>query len=127
MKKQAGFTLIELMIVVAIVAILAAIALPAYQNYVVRAKGAELVSAMSAAKTQAEVCAAAGQFGTNCTFPSFAATALVSGVSASVTSAAASITATGTGDLNGQNCSMTATSVTNGQIIWGKVSGAVCG
>ncbi len=42
MKRQSGFTLIELMIVVAIVAILAAIALPAYQNYTKKAKMTEL-------------------------------------------------------------------------------------
>ncbi|MDM5113086.1 pilin [Aeromonas salmonicida] len=56
MKKQSGFTLIELMIVVAIVAILAAIALPAYQNYTKKAKMTELVSATGALKTQVEVC-----------------------------------------------------------------------
>ncbi len=56
MKKQTGFTLIELMIVVAIVAILAAIALPAYQNYTKKAKMTELVAATGALKTQVEVC-----------------------------------------------------------------------
>jgi type IV pilus assembly protein PilA len=50
-KKQQGFTLIELMIVIAIVGILAAIALPAYQDYTVRAKMSEALARMAEAKT----------------------------------------------------------------------------
>lgn len=56
MKRQSGFTLIELMIVVAIVAILAAIALPAYQNYTKRAKFSEVIAATGPSKTAVEVC-----------------------------------------------------------------------
>ena len=50
-KKQSGFTLIELMIVVAIIGILAAVALPAYQDYTVRAKASEVVLAASSCRT----------------------------------------------------------------------------
>jgi len=50
-KAQQGFTLIELMIVIAIIGILAAIALPAYQDYTVRAKMSEPIAALSEAKT----------------------------------------------------------------------------
>jgi len=60
---QKGFTLIELMIVVAIIGILAAIAIPQYQNYIARAQISESVSLLGAAKTPiAEFVASNGAF-----------------------------------------------------------------
>ena len=55
-RTQSGFTLIELMIVVAIIGVLASLALPAYSNYTKKAKFAEVVSAGSAVKSSIDVC-----------------------------------------------------------------------
>ncbi|PSW60495.1 prepilin-type cleavage/methylation domain-containing protein [Photobacterium kishitanii] len=54
MNKQQGFTLIELMIVVAIIGVLSAIAVPAYQKYVAKAEGAAALSTLTGLKTNAE-------------------------------------------------------------------------
>ncbi|WP_430980748.1 pilin [Shewanella bicestrii] len=55
-KQAQGFTLIELMIVVAIIGILAAIALPAYQDYTKKSRFSEVVNAVGAARTQVTIC-----------------------------------------------------------------------
>ena len=90
MKRiQQGFTLIELMIVVAIVGILAAIALPAYQDYVIRSKMSEAVAAAAACKTSISE-----YVSTKTAWPSNADTA---GCSTLATTYVASLTVTGNG------------------------------
>lgn len=66
MNVQKGFTLIELMIVIAIIGILAAIAIPAYQNYIKRAAYTEVTSAMAPIKTAIDTCYAIEKDLTKC-------------------------------------------------------------
>ena len=92
-QAQKGFTLIELMIVVAIIGILAAVAIPQYQNYTIKAKLASAMSSVAAIKTAVALCGQeAGGVLTNCNtataasgIPAFTATREVA--SASVTGA----------------------------------------
>ena len=95
-KMQKGFTLIELMIVVAIIGILAAIAIPAYQDYTIRAKVTEGLNLADSAKTAVAeswqsggvtgLLAAASSWNT-----SFAATKYVSNIQVSTTTGAITV------------------------------------
>jgi type IV pilus assembly protein PilA len=64
-KAQKGFTLIELMIVVAIIGILAAIAIPQYQGYVAKSQVNRVIGETSALRTAAETCLNEGRTGIN--------------------------------------------------------------
>ncbi|MDO4699950.1 MAG: pilin [Moraxella sp.] len=64
MNAQKGFTLIELMIVVAIIGILAAIAIPQYQNYIARSQVSRVMNETASIKTAIDDCVNNGRFGT---------------------------------------------------------------
>ncbi|MGY3886156.1 pilin [Aeromonas aquatica] len=130
MKKQSGFTLIELMIVVAIVAILAAIALPAYQSYAKKARFTEVVAATGAAKTAVEICYSNLSTLTGCSAGSNGVPANPSGAtgllqSLTTTNGVITATAVTTNGLNGENYILTPT-VTNNKLVWSNdASGSV--
>lgn len=90
-QMQKGFTLIELMIVVAIIGILAAIALPAYQDYTKRARGSEMVVATAPFKLGVTECVQSGGClnGNSISIPSAAASRAALSVPADVASGSA--------------------------------------
>jgi type IV pilus assembly protein PilA len=134
-KVQQGFTLIELMIVIAIIGILASVALPAYSNYTNKAAFSEVILATSAIKSQVEICGqrsdtTAANFPINCIagggrgvndLP--ASGRLTSGVTSA---AGLTVLITGTGDANFTPASptyiLTGTRQATGQVLWSETA-----
>ena len=116
---QKGFTLIELMIVVAIIGILAAIALPAYQDYTIRTKVSEVMLAASSAKNSVAEVAANDAVTTMPVTVDVATQA--SNYVQSVTYASGVITATARNihtTVDGKVIKLTGVEQANGQVIW---------
>jgi len=120
MKHSKGFTLIELMIVVAIVGILAAVAIPAYQDYTIRARVTEGLNLASSAKLAVSETAIsnnalpANQAATGYTSP--AATANVTSIA--IADNTGVITITYTAAAGGGTIVMTPTLTANGDVTW---------
>ena len=120
-QVQKGFTLIELMIVVAIIGILAAVAIPAYQDYTVRSKVSEGLSLASGAKTSVtETVLSSGAFpGSNSAAGLAAATDITgNNVSGVAVGANGVITITYTGDPIGGDTLTLTPSTTAGSVKW---------
>jgi type IV pilus assembly protein PilA len=129
---QKGFTLIELMIVVAIIGILAAIALPAYQDYTVRAKVTEVLLAASSGRTAVSEAVQINGLG----FPapgslviesqSSRYVASVSYDSSATTSGVVTAWAKGDTAISGSTITLTGIAGTNNQVLW-SCNGTIAG
>ncbi len=132
-KNQKGFTLIELMIVIAIIGILAAVAVPQYGQYTKRAKFADVISQTNAMKTAVSVCYQENNVFDTCggpvatAYPGTGDIGAVGNNIASIVSVGGNITATGTAAVDGSTYTLNHNVANAGDpIAWSVASTSTC-